>query len=262
LIRSSRLCIEDGVSFFAGFPAATILVLATATFFAAFASGLAGFAFVLIAIGAYLFVLAPPDAIPILLAASLFAQLATLPRFFGAIRWARLAPFLLGGAAGIPLGAELLQRIDVPSFKLAVGGFLVIYSSYVLIRPITRPLAAGAGADAAVGLLGGVMGGLSGLSGALPTLWCGLRGWSKDEQRAIYQPFILLAQATALLWLGGAGAISRTAIAGFLLIMPPFALGVWSGLMLYRRVSERQFSRIVLGLLLLSGLILIASVAA
>jgi hypothetical protein len=35
--------------------------------------------------------------------------------------------------------------------------------------------------------------------GAFVTIWCGLKGWSKERQRALYQPFILLTQVAALL---------------------------------------------------------------
>ena len=41
------------------------------------------------------------------------------------------------------------------------------------------------------GFGGGALGGVAGLSGPLPTIWCGLRGWSADTQRGVYQPFNL-----------------------------------------------------------------------
>ena len=33
------------------------------------------------------------------------------------------------------------------------------------------------------------------------TVWCGLRGWSKERQRGVFQPFILLMQLAALAWM-------------------------------------------------------------
>ena len=47
-------------------------------------------------------------------------------------------------------------------------------------------------ADAGVGLLGGVMAPLSGFSGLAPALWCTLRGYNKDEHRAVLQNFNLI----------------------------------------------------------------------
>ena len=39
--------------------------------------------------------------------------------------------------------------------------------------------------DGAVGLVGGVLGGIGGFAGSVPTLWCTLRGFNKDTQRAV-----------------------------------------------------------------------------
>jgi uncharacterized protein len=49
-------------------------------------------------------------------------------------------------------------------------------------------------------LLNGVLGGLTGLAGIVVTIWRGLRGWSKEVQRTIFQPVavaVFLASALA-----------------------------------------------------------------
>ncbi|HEX6980696.1 MAG TPA: sulfite exporter TauE/SafE family protein [Alphaproteobacteria bacterium] len=231
------------------------LLLSLATFVAAFASGLAGFAFALIATGIYLYVLAPAEAVPLVLAGSLTAQTITLLALKGSIDWLRLHPFLIGGIVGIPLGAFLLQHIDVPVFRLAVGAFLVAYSVFMFLRPVAAAIDAGGRAvDGAIGFIGGVMGGLAGLSGAIPTIWCGLRGWPKQIQRGVYQPYIFVMQLLALVWLGGFGTIGMRTVAQFLICLPALVIGTWLGLKLYARVDDAQFRRIVLLLLLGSGI--------
>ena len=52
--------------------------------------------------------------------------------------------------------------------------------------------------DGVIGLAGGVLGGIAGLSGVLPTIWASLRGWTKDERRAIFQSFNLSILSLAL----------------------------------------------------------------
>ncbi len=44
-------------------------------------------------------------------------------------------------------------------------------------------------ANGAAGWLGGIFGGIGGFAGALPQLWCTLRGWDKDTQRGVMQVF-------------------------------------------------------------------------
>jgi hypothetical protein len=238
--------------------AAADFYLAGATFVAALASGLAGFAFALIASGIYLHLLEPVAAVALVLAGSLAAQAVTILRLREGISWPRLWPFLLGGAIGVPLGTALLDRLDAATFRFAIGLFLVAYSAFMLlVRHPPKLTFGGRAADGAVGVIGGVMGGLAGLSGALPTVWCGLRGWSKDEQRGVYQPFIVAMQALALVALLAATPVSSGTWIAFLLCLPALLLGAFLGLALYRRVDDIGFRRIVLVLLLASGVSLL-----
>jgi hypothetical protein len=234
------------------------LVLAGGALIAAFVSGLAGFAFALVASGVFFNVLAPLDAVPLVLAGSLAVQAMSLGALWRAVQWRRLAPFLVGGVVGVPIGVELLWALDPGVFRFLVGVFLVAYSGYMLMRSAPEPIArGGAAADGAIGLVGGVMGGLAGLSGAVPTIWCGLRGWSKDEQRGVYQPFIVVMQVLALAWIGGTIGVGQGTIGLFAICLPAMALGAWLGLRAYARVDDAQFRRIVLWLLMGSGLLLV-----
>ena len=72
----------------------------------------------------------------------------------------------------------------------------------------------GRAADGVVGFGGGVLGGAAGLSGPLPTIWCGLRGWNRSRQRAVYQPFNLAVLSWALIAYWAQGVL--TAEVGYL----------------------------------------------
>lgn len=226
---------------------------------AGFASGLAGFAFALIASGVLLLFLPPLVAVPLVLAASAAAQALTIPAMRKSMSWSRLEPFLLGGLIGVPFGTALLRITPVATFRLVLGGFLIAYSLVMLTRRTAFVLPrAGRGADGAVGFVGGLLGGLAGLSGTLPTVWCGLRGWTRDEQRGVYQPYVLAVQLTSLLSIGASVHLSATVLRLLLESLPSVVLGVWMGLRLYRRVDDVWFRRIILGLLLVSGGVLVS----
>src|SRR5216684_4203861 len=91
--------------------------------------------------------------------------------------------FLLATFAG-----ALVAGLSGFAFGL-VAASIWLYSLYALFRPTIDPVkAGGAAADAGVGFLNGVFGGITGLAGILVTIWCGLRGWPKDVQRAVFQP--------------------------------------------------------------------------
>jgi uncharacterized protein len=124
------------------------------------------------------------------------------------------------------------------------------------MKPVT---AGGAAADATVGFLNGVLGGLTGLAGILVTIWCGLRGWPKDQQRTVFQPVGVAIFVMSAIWLGAKGAMSAETIRLFFLGLPVLLAGTWLGLRLYGRLDEAGFRKLVLSLLLVSGVAAIIS---
>ena len=53
-------------------------------------------------------------------------------------------------------------------------------------------------AEIVAGFAGGITGGATAMPGAIPTIWCNLKGLSKIQQRAVIQPFILLMQIATM----------------------------------------------------------------
>ena len=133
-----------------------------------------------------------------------------------------------------------------------------LYGIYSLARPTLGPVRVGGAAlDSGVGFLNGVLAGVTGLAGILVVIWCGLRGWPKDVQRGVFQPAGVATFAMTALWLGAKGAIATDTLTLFLIGLPVLLAGTWLGLKLYGRIDEAGFRRIVLVLLLLSGLMLV-----
>jgi len=230
------------------------LFVAGTALLGAFASGLAGFAFGLIAFGLWLHVLSPQVAGPLVIVASLFAQCLSILHVRRAFRFDLLWPFLVGGVIGTPIGVWLLAYADPLVVRRAMGVFLVAYAAFFLLRPPMKPVHHGGRvADGGVGFIGGVMGGLAGLSGAIPTAWCALRGWNKDVSRAVYQPFNIAVQVAALPVLLSTGLLTRELGYYALISVPAMLVGVWVGLRIYMRLDEQKFRKLILWLLLASG---------
>jgi uncharacterized membrane protein YfcA len=226
-----------------------------ATFAAALVVGIAGFAFGLMAAAAWIYILTPLQTATLIIAYGLVVQGYAVWQLRKALAWNRLWPFLLGAALGVPIGVAVLASTNPAYIRVGVGGLLILYSVYALARPVVRPITSGgAAADGLIGFLNGVLGGLTGLAGILVTIWCGLRGWPKDQQRTVFQPVGVAIFAMSAAWLGAKGAVSGDTVRLFLLGLPVLLAGTWLGLRLYGRLDETGFRRLVLGLLLVSGL--------
>jgi uncharacterized membrane protein YfcA len=114
-------------------------------------------------------------------------------------------------------------------------------------------------ADGAAGIGGGVLGGMASLSGPIPVIWVQLRGWTMQAQRGVSQPYNMSVLALSLISAGVAGRLDRTFVVWAAIALPMTLIGSHVGLLLYGRINDAQFRRIVIALLSLSGLTLIGS---
>jgi uncharacterized protein len=241
-----------------GLDALSIFIFLTSTFAASLITALAGFAFGIVAAGPWLHVLKPAQATTLIVVFGLLVQSYSVWKLRTALRLQRLLPFLIGSAFGVPLGVELLRWISPVHLRVGIGVVLIAYSVYGLLRPRLPDLkAAGRAADGPVGFFGGVLGGATGLAGILVTIWSGLRGWPKDEQRAVFQPAGVATFVMIAIWLGGTGMVARDTIIDFVIGFPAVLAGIWAGLKLYGKLDESGFRKVVLALLLVSGTTLI-----
>jgi uncharacterized protein len=237
-----------------------LAVFLLATFAAALVAGLAGFAFGLVAAAAWLHILTPLQTASLIIAFGLIVQGFAVWKLRHALQWSRLWPFLLGAAVGVPAGVALLSWADPNVMRASIGALLILYSIYALARPAMKPIAAGgAPADAGVGLLNGILGGATGLAGILVTIWCGLRGWPKDVQRTVFQPTGVAIFAMSAVWLGISGGVDVQTLRLFVVGLPILLAGTWLGLKLYGRLDDAGFRKVVLALLLVSGVALMFS---
>ena len=229
-----------------------------ASFAAAAVAGLAGFAFGLVAASVWLHILTPLQTTTLIVVFGLIVQGYAVWKLRRALKFERLWPFVLGGVLGVPLGVELLRLIDPVQARRVIGVVLIAFVLYSWWRPSVKlPPTVGRRADGAIGFANGVIGGITGLAGIVVTAWCNLRAWPRDEQRTVFQPTGVAIFAMTALWLGGRGTFDAPTVKLMLLGLPAILLGVWIGLKLYGRLDEAGFRKVVLGLLLVSGLALL-----
>jgi uncharacterized protein len=235
-----------------------LLIFVAAGFAASMITGLAGFAFGIIAAGPWLHILTPPQTASLIVAYGLLIQGYSVWKLRAALKFDRLLPFLIGSAIGVPLGVASLNWVAATHLRMGVGIVLIIYSLYGLSAP-TLPKYGNASRaiDAIIGVFGGILGGATGLAGIIVTIWSGLRGWPKDEQRAVFQPVGVATFAMIGLWLGGAGFIRRETTLLFAVGLPAILVGMWAGLKLYGKLNDAGFRKVVLALLMISGTTLV-----
>jgi uncharacterized membrane protein YfcA len=238
-----------------------LLLIILGALAAGLVQGLSGFAYGLTAMAFWAWTVDPRLAGPMVVVGSLIGQLITIAGVRKGFRLIVIAPFVIGGVIGVPLGVMLLRVIDPTVFKAAVGAVLAVYCPVMLFArelPQVKPRWP-ALADGAVGALGGAMGGLGGFSGVSVTLWATLRGFPADTQRAAIQSFNLAMHIVTLSVYAAGGLITAESMQLCALTVGVALVPTLIGLRLYTRFDALTFRRLVLSLLALSGVALLAA---
>jgi len=224
-----------------------------------FVNGLAGTGTALLTLGFWLQAIPPLEAVAMVLVISIISGIQGMMLVWKTIKWRRVLRFLLPALIAMPIGLYLLDIIEARPLKIIVAVLLITYGGFFSFRKnlplISKPTYI---FDAIVGFFAGILGALGGLSGAIPTMWCALRTWTKTEQRSLLQPFnmIVLSVATVLLFLKG--AYTTTVLSNLMLVVPTALVGSFIGIFVFKRLNDNQFRRLLIALMLVSGLILLA----
>lgn len=238
----------------------TLFIVGSAV--AGFVQGLTGFAFALIAMSFWVWVLPPQIAAPLVVCASLWSHIISLSqeKIKTQLHVHLILPYVLAGLIGVPLGSYLLHIISASHFKLVLGLFLMLWCPMMYFNPrfpcIER---AGRWADSMVGFLGGILGGLGGFCGALPSAWVMLKQLPKQQQRYILRHFNFAIQLFTLIAYLLQGTIERVHLPYLAILLLSVSLPAMWGAKLFYKISEKCFNQIVLGLLFSSGLFLVLS---
>jgi uncharacterized membrane protein YfcA len=230
-----------------------------AAFLGGFASGLAGFAMGFVVAGIWLHIITPIQTTALIVGYGFWTQGYGVWKLRRVLNWWTLAPFIIGGTIGVPLGTLLLTYIDPAYMRTGIGVLLVVYGIYGLTQPALKPVPGGLATDGGVGFLNGMLCGLTGFPGFIITIWCQLRGWTKDVQRAVFQPVMLAAIFATAISLSFTGVVTAEIVKLYVLGLPALLAGLWAGFKLYGKLDDVAFRKLLLVLLLVSGLSLIVA---
>jgi uncharacterized membrane protein YfcA len=235
-------------------------LLAVGAAIAGLVQGISGFAFSMVAVSIWVWGIDPKIAATLAVFGGWFGQCISAVRVRRGWHMDILWPFVVGAAIGIPIGNYILPLLDPNQFKLVLGSLLVVCCSMMLATAsLPQIRSGGKTADAGAGLLGGIMAPLSGFSGLAPALWCTLRGYNKDEHRAVIQNFNLIVLSATVVSNIYAGRLRPAMWRELLVVAGALILPAIWGSKIYVGMSAAAFRKTVLWLLVLSGFVMLTA---
>ena len=223
---------------------------------ASFVQGLAGFGIGLVALAFLPFLISPTDAVVLTtLYATVFCAVIFVP-----LRRDFLAKgvdmLLVGSVLGTPLGVWVLTRVSASQLARLIGAVLVLIVAleWSGLNPRQLP---GRAWGLAAGLLSGVVGGAVGTPGPSALLYMAAQGWSPRTIKANLQAFLVMNQLVILIGYWWAGLLTREVWRFAAVFAVPAAIGLLAGMSVFDHVDPPRFRRIVFGILLASGVVLL-----
>jgi uncharacterized membrane protein YfcA len=172
----------------------------------------------------------------------------------------RLAPIFAGLIVGVLIGVNILTSVDPVMLKPIVGIVLILIALVTLLSPrFSVPRRVEPIASPAVGLLGGILGGVAAQPGPLVFTYLLSLGITRDQFVQYSSAFLTVAASVMTITLGGKGVLGWSdALVSTVSALPIF-VGMWVGSHIRQFVSAELFRKLVLGVVVLSGVHLIVN---
>jgi uncharacterized membrane protein YfcA len=239
---------------------AALLVAILSALLAGIVSGMTGFGLALISVPLLLFVYEPRTVVVITAVLSVVINFAVVwDSWRDADR--RVVIVLLPPAfVGVVAGAELLRVVDPDYIRLVVG-FVVVVSALLLLRDVRLPGAQTGWGAVVAGSTSGALSTSTGLAGPPIVLLLASRGFPKRVFRGSSALYFLVMSLLGLAVLLFRGLLEAGDVPLTLALVPAAFLGKFFGTALLKKVSEKAFRVVSLGLVILTGALGVATAA-
>lgn len=229
-----------------------------AVFLAGATYGLTGFGFALITVPLLVLIIPPAQVVPVVLLLSTMTGLGVVYDARKSITLERVWPLMLAGIIGMPAGTFLLAYLAEDILRLLIG-IVIILSAVAMLLGFRRALRHEKLSSIPVGLFSGFLNGSTGMSGPPVILFLSNQGVNKGVFRAnLSAYFIVLNLATAVSYLW-AGLLTVDVVKLSITFVPALLLGLGVGIVLARKVDEQHFRKIALSIVLVAGLLSVAT---
>ena len=237
-----------------------LIVALFAALFAGVVTGTTGFGLALISTPILLFVYEPKTVVFLTAVFSVFINTAVV---WDSWREAhrRLALALLGPACvGIVAGTEVLRVVAPAYIRLSVGA-VVVFSALLLVREVRLPGADTRWGAVVAGSASGALSTSTGLAGPPIVLLLASRNLPKHQFRGTSAFYFLFMSIVTLIILAARGLVDAAELPLAAALVPAAIVGKIIGTTLLKRISEKAFRALSLGIVILTGTLGVATAA-
>ena len=221
-------------------------------FLAVFTQSVSGFGSALIAMALLPELVGMGVATPLVAAMAMTVEGCLLLCYHASLNLRAVWRLALASLVGIPLGMLALRRFDENIAMTILGIIIAAYAVYALFE-LKPPALSHPAWGFFFGLLAGMLGGAYNTSGPPVVVYGNSRRWMPAEFKSNLQGFFLLNSVLVVSGHALSHHFSQAVIQNYLIALPALALGILAGVSLDRMVNPGIFRKIVLILLIVTG---------
>ncbi len=228
------------------------LLFVILVFFSAFQQTVSGFGFALflMPLATIVFGLRTAASLVALDAVTLYA--INLFRYRNAVNGRQVWRLGTAAALGAPIGVWVLVNANEVIVKWLLGLLLIGYAAYSLAKPFALHVESDQWGYLA-GFLGGCLGGAYNVPGPPIVIYGALRGWDKDEFRAVLQAIFLVSGTIAVASHFIAGRVTPDVRSLYATSVPGLLFGIGAAAWADRHVNRPRFRVLVSAMVLVMG---------
>ncbi len=232
------------------------MALALVNFLATLSQTVAGFGAPLINMPFMIDWLGPQVATSVSAFIGLITAIAVLIYYRSDLNLLAVTNLLVPAILGVPVGVFLLSALNATIIQIILGVLVLLYALYSLFKPTLPPLEHPWWAYF-FGFVAGVTGGAFNISGPVIVVYAAFRQWPPNEFRSNLQGFFLVTNIFILAGHAIDGNLNNAFLHASLWALPGMALAIIIGIYLGNKINVNLFRRLILTLLIVSGIRLI-----
>jgi uncharacterized protein len=163
-------------------------------------------------------------------------------------------PLIISTLAGIPIGLVVLKFAPEQSARAVLGGFLVAYGTYGLLR-IKLPVITTDRFASLFGFIAGIFGGAYNTNGPLIVVYGTLKRWQPEQFRLTLQGYFFFTNFLILAGHAISGLWTTKVWSLFFVSLPAVGISVWLGSIANQYIKHELFEKLIFGVLVIIGLL-------
>ncbi len=207
--------------------------------------GFSGFGAAMLVVPILSILYAPHEAVAVAMCLALVSNIQLVPGALRATEWRQVLPLSAGALAAIPLGALVLLTVDADSMRRVISAVVLAFA-LLLLSGWRWKGRQGVPAALLAGGLAGLINGAAGTGGPPVILYLLAGPRSGETSRANIISLYLFLNGGTVITLAISGLIHEEVLWRVLLLVPAWALALWTGIRLYHSTGEQAYRRIAL----------------